>query len=275
MAAFAPHIPIGLEGQWSGAPAVAVVIVAIAIFMGSIYYILSTLFGLRRAYYILMVSLMGFITLLSLVWLVGIPGTGPGFGPRGREPSWIPFVGESQFAGDFKDVLSTFPSGWDEPGNKYFGNPDAKHTGAIDSKGEIDTIKTIVKPELAGYFQKLGTGSANPNDYDFRAQLSPEEEAKLTAEERTVPAAVVRFKDGGGGQLLFGADIPAVPGKHPAIKVYAIRDKGAVFLPALYFLMTGIVLFGLHLGLLARDEKRQKSRDQETAATPETVSAGR
>ena len=275
MIALGLRLPLGLEGQWSGAPAVLVVVVAIAIFIGSIYYLLSTLFGLRRAYYVTMVSLMGFMIIISLVWLFGIPGTGPGFGPRGREPEWVPFLPAAEFAADFKDKLAAFPDGWDPPGKKYFGNPDKKQTGAIESKGEIDTIKTVLEPELAGYFQKLKTGSADPADYNFRVPGTPEEEAKLTAEEKAVPAAVARFKDAGGGNLLAGFEIPVVAGKHPAITVFAYRDKGAVFLPALYFLVTALVLFGLHLWLLARDEIRQKERDSETVTTPETVSTGR
>lgn len=275
MTAFGLHVTLGLEGQWSGAPAVAVVVVAAAIFIGSIYYILSTLFGLRRAYYVTMVSLMGFLILLSLVWLVGIPGTGPGFGPRGREPGYVPFLPNSEFGADFKGEIATFPDGWDAPGKKYFGNPDKNKTGAIDSKGEIDTIKTIIEPALAGYFQKLGTGSDKPEDYNFRVPGTPEEEAKLSPEDKAVPAAIGRFKDAGGGTLLAGFDIPAAPGKHPAITVFAYRDKGAVFLPALYFLLVSLVLFGLHLWLLARDEIRQRQRDAETVTTPETVSTGR
>jgi hypothetical protein len=269
------RIPLALEGQWSGASAVAVVAVAGAIFIGSIYYILSTLFGLRRAYYIVVASFMGFLILLSTVWLVGIPGTGPGFGPRGREPAWIPFLPSSEFAADFKADLTAFPNGWDEPGKPYFGNPDQKHTGAIDSKGEIDTLKTIIEPALAGYYQKLGTGSVNPADYNFRQELSPADTAKLSDEDKALPVAVVRFKDAGGGRLLFGADIPASAGKHPEVLVFAMRDKGTVFLPALYFLMVAVTMFTLHLWLLARDEKRQKQRDAETAATPTMVSAGR
>jgi hypothetical protein len=273
--AFPLHIPLALEGQWSGAAAVGVVLTAAAIFMGTIYYILSTLFGWRRAYYITMVSLMGFILLLSLVWLVGIPGSNPGFGPRGRTPSWIPFLAGSEFAGDYKDLLAIFPDGWDPPGNKYFGNADKKQTGAIDSTGEIDTIKTILRPALAGYFQKLQTGSANPEDYDFRVAGTAEQGAALTPEERAIPVAVVRFKDATRGNLLVGIQIPAVPGKHPAITAYAYRDKGAVFLPSLYFLVTSLVLFALHLWLLARDEIKQRARDAATAASPTTVSAGR
>jgi hypothetical protein len=272
MAALALQIPLALEGQWSGPAAVVVVLTGVAIFIGTIYYILATLFGYRRAYYVTMVSLMGFLIIISLVWLFGIPGTGPGFGPRGREPGWVPFLGNSEFASDFKADVAKFPDGWDRPGKKYFGNPDEKKTGAIDSVGEFDTIKGLIEPALAGYFQAHPDlkGSAKSEDYNFRRELTPAEEAKLSPEEKAVPVGVVRFKDAGGGSLLFGASIPA-SSKHPAVTVFAYRDKGTVFLPALYFLVTALAMFGLHLWLLARDEIRQRAREAETATTVTTT----
>ena len=182
-------IPLALEGQWSGAAAVGVVLTSVVIFIGTLYYLLTTIFGWRRAYYVIMVSLMGFMILLSLVWLVGIPGTGPGFGPRGREPEWVVFHPDSEFATDFKAETATFPTGWDEPGVKYFGNPDKAKTGAIDSAGEIDTIKGILEPALAGFAQARRLGSADPTKYNFRVAGTPEQEAQLTAEEKAVPVA--------------------------------------------------------------------------------------
>jgi len=275
VAAFGLHIPLALEGQWSGPAAVAVVLTAALIFIGTIYYILATLFGWRRAYYITTVSLMGFMMIISLVWLVGIPGTGPGFGPRGREPEWIPFLPNTEFAADFRGEIKTFPDGWDVPGKKYFGNPDRKQTGAIDSVGEIDSIKGLIEPALAGYFQQHASlkGSIKPEDYNFRRELPPAQEAKLSPEEKVVPVAVIRFKDAGGGRLLFGVTIAATD-KHPEISVFAFRDKGTVFLPALYFLVTSLFLFALHLWLLARDEIRQREREKETATTVTTTKAG-
>ena len=272
MGAFPLHIPLGLEGQWSGPAAVAVVLTAATIFIGTIYYILATLFGWRRAYYVTMVSLMGFIILLSLVWLVGVPGSNPGFGPRGREPGWVPFLSSSEFAQDFKADVGAFPNGWDAPGKKYFGNPDKNNTGAIESAGEIETLKGIIRPALAGYFQRTG-GSAKDEDYEFRVAGSAAQEAELTPQERAVPIATIRFKDAGGGNLLVGLAIPQTD-KHPAITLFAYRDKGAVFLPSLYFLVTSLVLFGLHLWLLARDEIKQKTRDAAIATKPTQVTTG-
>ena len=268
-------IPLALEGQWSGAAAVAIVLTAAAIFMGTIYFLLTTLFGWRRAFHISMVSLMGFLIIISLVWLVGAPGTVPGTGPRGREPTWIPFVADSEFGADFRDLIREFPDGWDAPGKKYFGNKDKANTGAIDAGGEIDTVKGLLLPALAGYAQKQGFPSDNPDDYDFRLPpKTPAAAAKLTDEERALPIAEVHFKDVGGGELLTGIRIPGVAGKHPEITVFAFRDKGAIFLPALYFLVVSIFLFSLHLWLLARDEIKQRARDAETVTTPTKVGAG-
>lgn len=270
------QLPLALEGQWSGAAAVAVVVTSVSIFMGTIYYLLTTIFGWRRAYYVTMVSLMSFMIILSLIWLVGAPGTTPGTGPRGREPLWIPFLPESEFAADFKDEIPTFPNGWDAPGKKYFGNTDKQQTGAIEATGEIDTIKGLLLPALAGYFQaRPGSGgSSNPADYDFRLQGTAAQEAKLTPEEKAIPVAIARFKDVSKGELLVGVQIPAVPGKHPAITVFAFRDKGTIFLPSLYSLLIALILFSLHLWLLARDEIKQRARDAATVTTPTTVRTG-
>ena len=270
------QIPLALEGQWSGAAAVAVVLTSVTIFMGTIYYLLTTLFGWRRAYYIVMVSLTSFLILLSLVWLVGAPGTVPGTGPRGREPVWVPFLPTSEFAADFRSEIASFPDGWDAPGKKYFGNSDKKLTGALEAKGEIDTIKALIKPALAGYFQQRSeTGaSIREDDYDFRLQGTPAQEAKLTDVEKAVPIATIRFKDAGAGRLLFGVTIPGVTGKHPEVTVFAMRDKGTIFIPALYALLLSLALFSSHLWLLARDEIKQKARDAETLTTPTTVRTG-
>ncbi|MGH2727589.1 MAG: hypothetical protein ACRDKS_11525 [Actinomycetota bacterium] len=275
MRSLATLIPLALEGQWSGPAAVAVVLTSVAIFMGTIYYLLATLFGWRRAFYITMVSLMGFMMILSLVWLVGAPGTVPGTGPRGREPAWIPFLADSEFGADFKSAIAEFPDGWDAPGKKYFGNSDKDKTGAIDSAGEVDTIKGILAPALAGDAQENKVGSIKPEDYDFRLpSKDAAAEAKLSEEEKALPIALVRFRDAGGGSLLFGVRIPGVAGKHPEITAFALRDKGTIFLPALYSLLASLILFALNLWLLAKDEIKQRARDAETATTPTTVGAG-
>lgn len=268
MRSLATLIPLALEGQWSGAAAVAVVATSVVIFMGTIYYLLTTLFGWRRAFHVSMVSLMGFMIILSLVWLAGAPGTTPGTGPRGREPEWIPFLAESEYGGDFTEFTARFPNEWDQPGQKYFGNSDG--TGAIDATGEVSSIKGVLLPALAGYGQQQGF-SAVSLDYDFRLPVA--DESKLTAEEKAIPVATLRFEDAGSGELLAGLRIPGVEGKHPEITVFALRDKGAIFLPPLYFLVVSIFLFSLHLWLLARDEIKQRARDAETATTPTTVGA--
>lgn len=273
MRSLATLIPLALEGQWSGAAAVAVVVTSILIFIGTIFYLLVTILGWRRALHVTMVSLMGFMIILSLVWLVGAPGTTPGTGPRGREPEWIPFLAQSEFGRDFSDEVADFPEGWDEPGKKYFGNNDKEQTGSIDAAGELSTIRGVLELSLAGYGQQQGF-SEDPADYDFRLPpKTPEEEGRLTPEERALPIATVRFQDAGAGRLLAGITIPGTDA-HPEITVFAMRDKGTVFLPALYSLLASLFFFALHLWFLARDEVKQRARDAETAATPTKVGAG-
>src|SRR6266536_3075616 len=73
---------------------VAVIVCALILFVGSVYVLLSAVFGLRMGYLVLAVSFFGWLVLLSLLWVLGQPkvfgvtGTLPNLGPRGTEPHW-------------------------------------------------------------------------------------------------------------------------------------------------------------------------------------------
>jgi replication initiation and membrane attachment protein DnaB len=45
------------------------------------------------------------------------------------------------------------------------------------------------------------------------------------------------------------------------VVVFAYKNKGKVYLYALYFLIVGLLAFGIHLWLLARYERHQKERE--------------
>src|SRR5882762_2111009 len=76
---------------WKG---IVVVACALILFVGSVYVLLSAVFGLRMGYLVLAVSFFGWLVLLSLLWVLGQPkvfgvtGTLPNLGPRGTEPHW-------------------------------------------------------------------------------------------------------------------------------------------------------------------------------------------
>jgi len=247
--AFLHLIPLACDGCWSGWQAVLGLVIAVVVLIGSIYMLLASNFGARLGYLVLMVSLMAWIILLSAMWLFGLPGTTPGTGPRGQESSWIAFLPNSDQGKVFTDTLNTFPNGstWKPIGTLFSGN--------IDSKGEFATVRTIVQESLAALAAKQKLQATDPTDWNFRAAGVP----PSTPDEQPFPQAKVAFSKS-GTPLIFGVDIPA-SSKHPEVVVFAYKNKGKVYLYALYFLIVGILGFAAHLWFLARYERHQKERE--------------
>lgn len=243
MAALANLMPLALEGQWRGWAAAALVLTAVAVFMGTPYILLASNFGMRKAFHILMVSLAGFFMLLSALWLFGAPGTVPGTGPRYSEPRWIPFLAGSAQGTEFNREIEEFPDAWDKIGKKY--------SGGIDSNGEFLTAKTALIDDLVILARFQGLPAVEAKDWEFRAS-----EVKPAPGEEETPEATVRYRQA-GGTLLFGVTIPA-SGKHREFTVFALRDKGKVFLWAAVFLGASVVIFVLGVLALARIERREK-----------------
>ncbi len=265
--AFAMPLLFACDGCFKGLPAVISFVIIVLSLIGTIYVLLWSNLGARIGYLVLMVSLFAWMIIMSGIWLVGAPGTTTGTGPRGREPAWIPFTPDSESAADFKDALAQFPSqGWDpltEEGKEY--------PGKIDAKGEFENVRNAVRQAQAALAFTQGTSKKfAPADWNFRASGVPP--ASIT--ENDLPAASVGYRQE-GDTLLFGARIPATK-NHPETLVFARRDKGQVFLYALYFLIVSILGFAVHLWLLARTELRQKQREaalkeQEPQAQPVSV----
>lgn len=279
MASLLNLLPLfALEGDWADFRAVVVVVIAVVFLIGSIYMLLASNFGARLGYLITMISLSGLMIIMSVLWLFGAPGTTTATGPRGPEPHWIPFTAESEQGKDLKDVLATYPDGWDKIGTKYPGN--------IDSRGDFEQVRAAVTEALArGQARdaetlppaEKGRALVKPANWLFVSSDIP----PATPEEKELPAATVRyfFK---GTRLFFGATIPAVTADdcvrangskvtnckpHPAVTVFAMRDKGKVYLQGLVFLVVSLLAFFSHLVLIARFEARQKA--EEAALTPE------
>lgn len=293
--------PFALEGQWFGAAAVALVIVGILIFIGTIYILLVAIYGWLQAYLVTMVSLMIFSIILSAVWLFGIPGTIPGTGPRGTEPHWVVFLADSEQGLEFKDEIAAFPadrstvlpkSGAVQGTEWRVPAADEMYPGQINVDGEIDAIKNALFPALAGYFQQQETGSSDPADYQFRIEgraPTPDEEALPVARVLFFPNGDVHKVDPGtqavtetfdvqdaSHRLVAAIDLPA-NADHPAIRVFAYRNKGQVFMASLQWMVISVILFVLHVIWLGRYENKQKRREAELAAgtTPrEPVTTG-
>jgi hypothetical protein len=279
---------LACDGCWSGGLAVLGLVIAVSVLIGSIYILLWSNLGARQAYLVLMVSLSAWMMILSSLWLFGAPGTTPGTGPRAREAAWVPFTPDSQVAReDFAAAVASFPNGnWktvkELPSGYVF-------PGNINATGEEINVFGKVEAAEAALAKKQGLDAVHPaypgdseNDWIFRDGAVP---SAIPGDQ--TPVAVVKFQQV-GNHLLFGAVIPAVTKAkaaklakavppvtvlpHPQTIAFAYRDKGIVFLYALEFLVVFLLLFIVHLVLLARYETSQRKRAQEQEAqAPEPV----
>lgn len=279
---------LALEGDWADFRAVVVVIISVVMLIGSIFMLLASNLGARLGYLVTMLSLSGFMILMSVMWIFGAPGTTTATGPRGPEPSWIPFTAESEQGKDLSRVLKTYPDGWDPIVTKNDTGDliSSKYPGNIDARGDFEQIRTSVSAALARAAERdaeklpaaeKGKALTEPENWLFIASdIGP-----ATPDERDLPQAKVRFHFE-GTRLFFGATIPAVSASecvrpdgskitnckpHPEVTVFAFRDKGKVYLQGLVFLIVSILAFFSHMILIARYEAKQKA--EEAALTPE------
>jgi hypothetical protein len=286
-------LPLALFGQWHGAAAVVIVLTGALIFLGSVFVLLTAIYGWREAYLVEMVALSSFIILLSMIWVIGIPGTLPGTGPRGTEPHWVPFLADSEQGQEFAAEIRSFDAFLANPREPSTGwrvpEADNVYPGKITPQGEADAIKGVLIPALAGYYQRQGTGSSNPADYDFvfpGQKPTPDQAALPQARGGVVSTGDIRRVNQQTGKvteiirpsraahrLVAGFAIPATK-KHPAIRAFAFRDQGRIFQPSLMFFGAAVVLFALHLWLLARMERRLKEREAAVGGAAEREPAG-
>ncbi|HVL33499.1 MAG TPA: hypothetical protein VM600_07960 [Actinomycetota bacterium] len=261
IAALSSFALFALEGHWAGIRAILVVVALFVVLAGSIYLLLWSNLGAKVAWHVLMVSFAGYMIVMSLIWLVGAPGTAAGTGPRAGQPSnsilvatephWVPFLADSEQGREFAEQIAEFPNGWDELPPQVEGSEPLIYPGNVDARGEFDTLRTVVTGALARLAEKQELAATDPKDWSFR----PEGPA-ATPDEEKLPVATVRFKYEKGSPLLFAASIPASKG-HRAVTVFAFRDKGRVFLYSLYFLIASVVLFIFHALMLARIERKE------------------
>lgn len=242
-----PWLPLACDGCFQGYPAVISLVIIILALIGTIYVLVAVNLGWREGYLVVMVSLMAWMIMMSALWIFGLPGTPAATGPRGREPAWIPFLPDSEQAGDYRALVESFPSGqgWEVP------EPGTIYKGGIDPNGELENIRPQITTALARLAEEQELDATDPGDWDFTVG---------EAAEGAPPPATIRFSDD-ANEILIGVTIPATD-DHREVTVFAYRDKGLVFLQALIFLVVSIVLFALHFWLLVRYEVKRRDEDE-------------
>ena len=109
------HIECGTLFKGAG-----VTVMALVLFVGSVYLMLSFVFGKWMGYLILAVCFAGWLMIHSSLWYFGFWAQGPGTptnqGPRGNEPAWVVLEGGLSASNDFYATFDDYPSApWEAP----------------------------------------------------------------------------------------------------------------------------------------------------------------
>jgi hypothetical protein len=206
-----------------------VVVMAVVLFCGSVYLLLSAIFGPRLGYLVGATGLFAFMIILSAIWAFGAPGTPKFLGPIGRLPAWVA-VGEGPtLRSPTVPIIEDYPEApWRSPGRDR----------ALTAEVEPATLA----------FQ------------DFLAEEANRELRQARQEGEVAPSDFeivdVRFAQIDGRRYAAARAFAITGG--PEVVVLGFKDEGNQALPSYAFLIASVVGFAAHLPFLDRAERRRK-----------------
>jgi hypothetical protein len=234
---------------------IAVVLTAFVFLPGSVYMLLASNFGALKGYLIAGTAFFGFLAMLSAVWLFGLPGTTPLTGPKGAQPTFVPFTIEDPEASTYdsvRDFQGGAGNGWEPAPEGEFeeGSPEAT------LKADLDTARQAAVSEFIEETNKDIEDSSEELDV-----TNVQAEAFYTIQDDTEVAAIV----------ISPATPPSGSGlKRPdfaPVTSFAYRDPGSPYLPSILFLVASVVLFVAHMLLLGLAERRRPLGVSQTPVT--------
>jgi hypothetical protein len=213
------------------------VVMAFILFIGSVYLLLSAIFGRWMGYLVLGVSFTGWMIIMSSLWLFGFWSQGlqtpTNLGPRGSEPAWVVLEASTGQTSPRYREFSSYPGApWRQ------ADPNDKTQAAALEQASSE-VQTFLADQLNAEKHILLT---SPSAYTS-LQFSVDGVAFATAEDGKTPLAVATAHFNGGGPLW-------------TVSMY--HDSGSVPRYSYMFLAGSILLFAFHLPLLDRAEKKRK-----------------
>jgi len=228
---------------WKG---IVVLICALVLFVGSVYVLLSAVFGLRMGYLVLAVSFFGWMILLSLLWAVGQPkflgvtGTLPNLGPRGTEKHWQVYAaGTAQLTSARFPVTSTYP------------NPPWHSPNSIE-KASVSSVSSAMQK----YLVAQALGQFTKNGQRVCPTLGPPQTNCVTLDPSTFVIQDMHFTRSNGTSVVGAHAFFTLGG--PESTVFAYRDSGNLPVYSVVFLGASVVLFLVHLPFLDKAERKRR-----------------
>ena len=213
-----------------------VTIMAFVLFVGSIYLLLTAIFGRWMAFTVLMVCFSGWMIIQSSLWLFGFWSQGPvtptNLGPKGSEPSWVVLEASPGTTSDAYPAFAAYPS---EP----WAPPDESNK---EQAADIQTVGGAVTTFLTDQLnEELGKATDDPTAIQPTAFTV--DNLQFTTDDGT-PLAVAQSHYNGGGPLW-------------TVSLY--KNSGSVPRYSYMFLGGSILLFVIFLPMLDRAEKKRKA----------------
>jgi hypothetical protein len=224
------HIECGTLFKGAG-----VTLTAFILFVGSVYLMLSLVFGKWMGYLVLAVCFSGWLIIHSSLWYFGFWAQGPGTptnqGPRGQEPSWVVLAAGLGTADARFTTFDDYPGGgWKQP--------NEGQDPSVQSVSSAATSFLALKANEELEIDPLAT------DAVIGTQFTIDSVRFATAEDGKTPLSVVQAHFFGGGPLT-------------TLALY--HDSGSVPRYSLMFMGASLLLFLIHLPLLDRAEKKRKA----------------
>jgi hypothetical protein len=228
---------------WKG---IVVVACSFVLFVGSVYLLLTAVFGMRMGYLVLAVSFFAWMIVFSMIWtfgqpaILGVVGTPKNEGPRGTEPHWQVFAAgtgamQSKFAG-----TEQYPTG-------IWHQPNGAKTDTV-----VTAMQQYMMTQAALQFEKQGKKVCQP------LGIPPTSTDCIFVDPTTFSVVDIEFATAKNGTHLAAGHTYFTAGG-PQITVYAYHDSGNVQAYSWAFLLASIFGFGIHLPFLDRAEKRRKA----------------
>jgi hypothetical protein len=201
-----------------------VVVSALVLFFGSVWMLLSAVFGVRMGYLVAATGFFSFFLLLSVLWTLGAPGTPRFLGPKGDLPAWQGVAAGDDLVSPTYPVVERYPSAPWKP---------ADSAASTEIEGAFQEF--LAEEAAAELKEARVEGEVTPQQFEVT-------DIRVTKVGERRLAAATAFSTTGGRQ----------------IEVAGYHDPGSEGLPSYVALAVAVVGLVVHLPFLDRAERRRK-----------------
>jgi len=223
---------IDCQVLWKG---LGVTIAAFILFIGTVYLLLSAVFGRWMGYLVVAVAFFGWMTILSSLWMFGFwsqgSSTPTNLGPRGPDPAWV-VDSAGLDPGAVHEELAAYPSG-------AYAEPDL--TDPLQA-ADVQAAQGAIQVYLAK--QANEALAQDPTAFD---SIQPTQfvidDLRFTTDADGEKLAVSQAHFSGGG---------------PSTTVTLHYSNGQVWHYSVMFLAASLLLLILHIPALDRAERTRR-----------------